>query len=57
MMRPEIIENDDDGKNIYEVAEILRKCERTIKEWLGRWNKEGYTLLLRNGRENQKAYQ
>jgi len=35
-----------DGKNIYEVAEILRKCERTIKEWLSRWNREGYEGLF-----------
>ena len=40
-----------DGKNIYEVAEILRKCERTIKEWLSRWNKERYEgLFPRKGR-------
>lgn len=25
-----------DGKNIYEVAEIIRRSERTIKEWLKR---------------------
>ena len=35
-----------DGKNIYEVAEIIRRSERTIKEWLKRWNKEGYEGIL-----------
>ena len=25
-----------DGKNIYEVSEIIRKSERTVKEWLKR---------------------
>ena len=29
----------------------MRRCERTIKEWLGRWNVEGYEgLFPRNGR-------
>jgi len=35
-----------DGKNIYDVSEILRRCDRTIKEWLSRWNKEGYQGLV-----------
>jgi len=35
-----------DGKNIYEVAEIIRRSERTIKEWLKRWNKEAYEGIL-----------
>jgi len=29
-----------DGKNIYEVAEVMKRCERSIKEWLDRWNRE-----------------
>ncbi|WP_457550472.1 IS630 family transposase [Archaeoglobus sp.] len=43
-----------DGKNIYEVAEILRKCERTIKEWLSRWNGEGYERLFPRGGRGRK---
>jgi len=35
-----------DGRNIYEVAEILRRSERTIKEWLRRWNNEGHEGIL-----------
>jgi len=35
-----------DGKNIYEVAEIIRRSERTIKEWLKRWNERGYEGIL-----------
>ena len=35
-----------DGKNIYEVSAILRRCDRTIKEWLSRWNKNGYLGLV-----------
>ena len=35
-----------DGKNIYEVAEIIRRSERTIKEWLKRWNERGYEEIL-----------
>ena len=34
-----------DGKNIYE-AEIIRRSERTIKEWLKRWNERGYEGIL-----------
>lgn len=35
-----------DGMNIYEVSAILRRCDRTIKEWLSRWNKNGYLGLV-----------
>ena len=28
------------------MAEIIRRSERTIKEWLKRWNKEGYEGIL-----------
>lgn len=35
-----------DNKNIYEVSEILRRSERTIKEWSSRWNKSGYDGLV-----------
>jgi DNA-binding NarL/FixJ family response regulator len=31
-----------EGKNVYEIANILKRCERTIKEWSSRWNKKGY---------------
>ncbi len=43
------------GRHIYEVAEILKKCERTIKEWLSRWNRKGYEgLLPLNERKGRK---
>ncbi len=35
-----------DGKNIYEVGEIIRRSERAIKEWLKRWNREGYGGIM-----------
>ena len=35
-----------DGKSIYEVAKIIRRSERTIKEWLKRWNERGYEGIL-----------
>ncbi len=35
-----------DGKNISEVAGIIRRSERTIKEWLKRWNERGYEGIL-----------
>jgi len=35
-----------DGKNIYEVAEIIRRSERTIKKWLERWNERGYEGII-----------
>ena len=43
-----------EGRNVYEVADILKRSERTIKHWLGRWNKNGYEGLIprnRNGKE------
>jgi transposase len=35
-----------DKKNIYEIAEVLKRSERTIKDWLSRWNKGGYEGLI-----------
>ncbi|CAD7771944.1 hypothetical protein FHEFKHOI_01126 [Candidatus Methanoperedenaceae archaeon GB50] len=35
-----------DGKNIYEVGEIIRRSERAIKEWLKRWNRENYGGIM-----------
>jgi len=35
-----------DKKNIYEIAEIIKKSDRTIKDWLSRWNKSGYEGLI-----------
>ena len=48
-----------DGKNIYEVAEIIRRSKRTIIEWLKRWNKEGYEGILpkTSKRAENKNYQ
>lgn len=43
-----------EGRNVYEVADILKRSERTIKHWLSRWNKKGYEGLIpqnRNGKE------
>ncbi len=33
-------------KNIYEVQDILKKSDRTIKDWLSRWNNKGYEGLI-----------
>ena len=35
-----------EGKNVYKIADILKKSERTIKHWLSRWNKTGYYGLM-----------
>ncbi len=35
-----------DGKNIHEVAEIIRRSGRRVKEWLKRWNREGYEGIM-----------
>ena len=44
-----------DGKNIYEVSEIIRKSERTVKEWLKRWKKESYKgILPETGKKSRK---
>jgi transposase len=43
-----------EGKNIYVVADILKRSEKTIYNWLSRWNKHGYNGLIpqnRNGKE------
>jgi transposase len=39
-----------EGKNVYEIANILKRCERTIKEWSSRWNKKGYDGLTPQNR-------
>lgn len=42
-----------EGKNVYEVTDILKRSDRTIKHWLSRWNKQGYEGLIpqnRNGK-------
>jgi len=43
-----------DKKNIYEVADILKRCEKTIKNWLSSWNKEGYEGLIPHNRNGKK---
>ncbi len=35
-----------DKKNIYEIAAIIKKSDRTIKDWLSRWNRCGYEGLI-----------
>ena len=35
-----------DGKNIYEVSEIIRRSERRVKEWLKRWNRKCYEGIM-----------
>ena len=35
-----------DGKNIYEVSEIIKRSERRVKEWLKRWKKERYEGIM-----------
>ena len=43
-----------EGKNVYEVADILKKSKRTIKYWLSRWNKQGYEGLIPRNRSGAK---
>lgn len=43
-----------EGKNVYEIANILKRCERTIKEWSSRWNKKGYEGLTPQNRGGRK---
>ncbi len=43
-----------EGKNIYEVADILKRSERTINHWLSRWNKNGYEGLIPQNRNGKK---
>ncbi len=43
-----------EGKNVYVVADVLKRSEKTIKNWLSDWNKHGYEGLIpqnRNGKE------
>ena len=35
-----------EGKNIYELVNILKRSKRTIIYWLGRWNRDGYKGLI-----------
>ncbi|MHC1571466.1 MAG: helix-turn-helix domain-containing protein, partial [Methanosarcinales archaeon] len=43
-----------DGKNIYEVSEIIRRSERRVKEWLKRWKKEGYEGIMPETRKRSR---
>ena len=43
-----------EGKNVYEVANILKRSERTIKYWLSRWNDQGYSGLIPRNRNGKK---
>jgi transposase len=43
-----------EGKNVYEVADIVKRSERTIKDWLSRWNKQGYEGLIPQNRNGKK---
>ncbi len=43
-----------EGKNVYEVADILKRGERTIKYWLSRWNNHGYNGLTPKNRNGKK---
>ena len=36
------------------MAEIIRRSERTIIEWLKRWNKEGYEGILKTSKRGRK---
>ena len=35
-----------DGKNIYKASEIISRSERTVKEWLKRWNRKRYEGII-----------
>jgi transposase len=43
-----------EGKNVYEVADILKRSNRTIKYWLSRWNEQGYNGLVPQNRNGKK---
>jgi transposase len=43
-----------EGKNVYEVANILKRSERSIKYWLSRWNDQGYCGLIPRNRNGKK---
>lgn len=43
-----------EGKNVYEVADILKRSKRAIKYWLSRWNKQGYRGLIPRNRNGKK---
>jgi putative transposase len=43
-----------EGRNVYEVADILKRSERTIKYWLSRWNEKGYEGLIPQNRNGRK---
>jgi len=43
-----------EGKNVYEVANILKRSERAIKYWLSRWNDQGYSGLIPRNRNGKK---
>lgn len=46
-------------KNVYEVADILKRSKKTIGNWLSSWNKQGYEGLIpnnRNGKEPMISY-
>ena len=41
-------------KNIYVVADFLKRSEKTIKNWLSDWNKHGYEGLIPQNRNGKK---
>ena len=43
-----------DGKNIYEVSEIIRRSERRVKEWLKRWNRQCYEGIMPETRKRSR---
>ena len=46
-------------RNIYEIADILKRSEKTIKNWLKAWNDQGYEGLIpqnRNGKDPMMPY-
>jgi len=43
-----------EGKNIYVVAYLLKRSEKTIKNWLSDWNKQGYEGLIPQNRNSKE---
>ena len=43
-----------EGKNIYVVADLLKRSEKTIKNWLSDWNKQGYEGLIPQNRNSKE---
>lgn len=37
-----------DGKKVYELPSLIKRCKATIESWISRWNRQGYDGLMPN---------